>query len=278
MRPKKQQYNHESGDDDHVENEQRQDGKPLVAASVEVNRALIRARKKFDKLDINQNGLLEGDELLELAEWVWSSFHPGGEPLSGEQQAAEVIKLMGRLDEDADGVMSFDEFGEWFEKTCASVEKFRRGLAQRRTDNRSSASSATARDSRGSRNRPGSPDERSSPQKAAVPQEAEALKPTSSSKNQQVSHDSANRSRGTADSRSESRGPSMDSSSSNREAGSRGTSLASAVKRVPSPIKRNVVATSKTGNTKGLSDQQSRRRTSMDKYKASMASKRQGKP
>ena len=71
---------------------------------------LMRAQKKFDKLDADGNGLLEGDELVELAEWVWSSFHPGGDALSEEEKAAESSKLLGRLDANDDGCMSFDEF------------------------------------------------------------------------------------------------------------------------------------------------------------------------
>ena len=46
---------------------------------------------------------LEGDELVGLAEWVWSSFHPGGDALSEEEKAAESSKLLGRLDANDDG-------------------------------------------------------------------------------------------------------------------------------------------------------------------------------
>ena len=95
-----------------------------------INRALMRAQKKFDKLDANGNGVLEGDELLGLAEWVWSSFHPGGVALTADEQQAESAKLLGRLDTNGDGCMSFVEFGAWFKRTCSSIERYRRGLAQ----------------------------------------------------------------------------------------------------------------------------------------------------
>ena len=81
----------------------------------------MKAQKKFDQLDANSNGLLEGDELVALAEWVWSSFHPGGDALSDEEKAAESNKLLGRLDANDDGCMLFDEFGLWFKRTCASI-------------------------------------------------------------------------------------------------------------------------------------------------------------
>ena len=59
-----------------------------VGMAIVVDKMLMKAQKKFDKLDADGNGHLEGDELVELAEWVWSSFHPGGEALSEEQKAA----------------------------------------------------------------------------------------------------------------------------------------------------------------------------------------------
>ena len=74
----------------------------------------MKAHNKFDKLDANGNGLLGRDELVELAEWVWSSFHPGGDALSEEEKAAESSKLLGRLDANDDGCISFDEFASWF--------------------------------------------------------------------------------------------------------------------------------------------------------------------
>jgi len=54
---------------------------------------------------------------------VWSSFHPGGEPLSADQQSREGSKLLRRLDMNSNGVMSFSEFGTWFEKTYHSITR-----------------------------------------------------------------------------------------------------------------------------------------------------------
>eukprot|EP00658_Telonema_sp_P-2_P035071 TRINITY_DN25556_c0_g1_i3.p1 TRINITY_DN25556_c0_g1~~TRINITY_DN25556_c0_g1_i3.p1 ORF type:complete len:334 (+),score=66.25 TRINITY_DN25556_c0_g1_i3:113-1114(+) len=58
--------------------------------------ALSRARKKFDSLDADSNGVLRGEELLALSRWLWDSFHPDGEPLSAEQQQSEGDKLLRR--------------------------------------------------------------------------------------------------------------------------------------------------------------------------------------
>ena len=97
-----------------------------------MDKVVLRAYKKFEQLDVNSNGLLEGDELSGLATWVWSSFHPGGQPVSAEFMEQEGAKLLGRLDANGDGAMSFDEFAEWFRRTCESVAQYRRGLSIRK--------------------------------------------------------------------------------------------------------------------------------------------------
>merc|ERR1712166_631692 len=93
-----------------------------------INKLMLRARKKFDQFDVDGNGLLEGDELVNIGEWLWSSFHPGDEA-SEKKKEAEGLKLLFRQDENGDGALSFDEFEGWFRKTCAAIEKYRRGLS-----------------------------------------------------------------------------------------------------------------------------------------------------
>merc|ERR1712166_117034 len=95
-----------------------------------INKLMLRARKKFDQFDVDGNGLLEGDELVNIGEWLWSSFHPGDEA-SEKKKKAEGLKLLFRQDENGDGALSFDEFEGWFRKTCAAIEKYRRGLSQK---------------------------------------------------------------------------------------------------------------------------------------------------
>merc|ERR1712166_344887 len=106
---------------------------PIPAAAIydaHVDKLVRRAHKKFDQLDKNGNGLLEGEELTALGDWVWSSFHPGQDSILSKQEL-EGAKILGRLDANSDGAMSFEEFEGWFRKTCASIEKYRRGLSQR---------------------------------------------------------------------------------------------------------------------------------------------------
>ena len=44
----------------------------------ELKKQLKRALRKFKAMDEDGNGVLNGDELVKLAEWVFDSFHPGG--------------------------------------------------------------------------------------------------------------------------------------------------------------------------------------------------------
>eukprot|EP00658_Telonema_sp_P-2_P067456 TRINITY_DN5637_c0_g1_i1.p1 TRINITY_DN5637_c0_g1~~TRINITY_DN5637_c0_g1_i1.p1 ORF type:complete len:387 (-),score=99.14 TRINITY_DN5637_c0_g1_i1:62-1222(-) len=84
-------------------------------------------------------------ESIESIEWVWSSFHPGGEALSEEEKNEQAAKLMRRLDANEDGFMSFDEFNGWFRKTCASIERYRRARAPNKATTRSTATTHRTR-------------------------------------------------------------------------------------------------------------------------------------
>ena len=77
------------------------------------HRVVMRARKKFDQLDLDGNGTLEEDELLRLANWVWNSFHPNGAPLGNAERQVEKDKLLMRLDTNEDQKMDFEEFADW---------------------------------------------------------------------------------------------------------------------------------------------------------------------
>ena len=102
----------------------RQRAKYNHATATPVDKQLVRARKVFAALDADSNGVLTGDELTQLANWVFESFHPADVPLSQEEREAEAAKLLSRLDENQDGVLGFEEFEDWFRKTCDSVVRF----------------------------------------------------------------------------------------------------------------------------------------------------------
>ena len=68
---------------------------------------------------------VKGDELKALTVWVWSSFQLGGVSLTPDELEEEASKIMAHVDENANGKLSFDEFEEYFRRTCKSIEKFR---------------------------------------------------------------------------------------------------------------------------------------------------------
>ena len=100
-------------------------------STVHGGQLLVRAKKKFDKLDADGNGVLEGAEIVALSDWLWSMFHPGGVPLTEEAKAEQGAKLMKRLDANGDGVMDFDEFAGWFSRTCESIEQYRQKTSRK---------------------------------------------------------------------------------------------------------------------------------------------------
>jgi len=78
---------------------------------------LGRAKTKFDQFDIDKSGNLGSDEILELADWVWNNFEPEGEPLTQSQRLGLANKLLEKYDDDGDGMLSFEEFVDWFLET-----------------------------------------------------------------------------------------------------------------------------------------------------------------
>ena len=86
-----------------------------------MDKMMMRAKKKFDRLDVDGNGVLEGEELIGLAEWVWSRFHPGGETLSEDLKAEHGAKLLGRLDANGDGMVTMEEWKGLFQVVEAEL-------------------------------------------------------------------------------------------------------------------------------------------------------------
>eukprot|EP01046_Picozoa_sp_COSAG06_P048802 COSAG06_NODE_7370_length_2526_cov_14.737948_2_plen_323_part_01 len=103
----------------------RQRAKYNHATATPIDKQLVRARQVFTALDDDGNGVLTGDELTKLANWVFESFHPGDVPLSQEERESEASKLLSRLDDNGDGVLEFDEFADWFRRTVDSITSFR---------------------------------------------------------------------------------------------------------------------------------------------------------
>ena len=74
------------------------------------------AEKHWKQLDPDNNGYLEGPEILALVRWSWESCNPGRKfhVVSPEGQASEREKLMERLDTSRDGRLDKTEFFQTF--------------------------------------------------------------------------------------------------------------------------------------------------------------------
>ena len=90
---------------------------------------LQAAADMFKKFDVDGSGKLQGEELIKLAEWVFSSLHPDRGTINKaelKKLAADIVKA---TDEDDDDSMSFEEFVQWFEKKSAEISKVARVAA-----------------------------------------------------------------------------------------------------------------------------------------------------
>ena len=79
-----------------------------------------KAKDKWDELDLNQNGTLEGEEIMLLAEWVWCSFRPG-KTISDTQRMSEATKIMRRCDKNDDEKIDKEEFKRYYDNTVKDI-------------------------------------------------------------------------------------------------------------------------------------------------------------
>ncbi|CAE8623461.1 unnamed protein product [Polarella glacialis] len=85
---------------------------------------LAKAKERFEALDKNGNGVLEGRELTELCSWVFSEF--GRFFKSKEDKEYHVKKQVDRFERSADatGVWTFETFAAYYRTVLADSEKF----------------------------------------------------------------------------------------------------------------------------------------------------------
>ena len=97
-----------------------------AAATKAAERRLVRARKKFTNLDKDNSGSLEGDEIKNLALWVFSSFRSPGSSkrMTEDDKSAAVTRLLEEADTNKDGKVDFDEFASWYIMTCEEIASF----------------------------------------------------------------------------------------------------------------------------------------------------------
>jgi len=95
-----------------------------------IDKQLNRAERKFNALDMMKTGLLGCDQILELAEWIWTTFTPGGYELYEETRHYMADRILERIDEDEQRMMSFDEFAAYFVRTSEAIMRYRKAHGQ----------------------------------------------------------------------------------------------------------------------------------------------------
>ena len=85
----------------------------FTLGSEESNRIL---RETFDTIDLDGGGTLDKEEIMEAA-WVLKG-DIGADDMTEEQFAV----IIGQLDEDGDGEVDFEEFGDWWRRSVQTTE------------------------------------------------------------------------------------------------------------------------------------------------------------
>ena len=100
----------------------------VVAEEAALEKALTRAKRKFDKLDAQGSGVLEVGQALALVEWLWRrGLRPGGRALVS---AAEQAVQAERLTREAEQGMRFEALSAWFRAAYQRVKHARAQAAQ----------------------------------------------------------------------------------------------------------------------------------------------------
>lgn len=96
----------------------------------DVSELLVLAREKFEEFDSNKSGFLDGDEMLDLADWVWSVFSQDGAEIRKVDSILAKSELITKCDKNADGVLDFGEFAEWFLESVNKLKNNNKGEAR----------------------------------------------------------------------------------------------------------------------------------------------------
>ena len=107
--------------ENHVDEQVLKEANKDTDTDPEVSEALRKAQAKFNELDVDGSGELDGQELTALCDYVWTSFNPNGQQLNDETKAAASAELLKLLDTNGDGALQFSEFSAWFEDRCTRL-------------------------------------------------------------------------------------------------------------------------------------------------------------
>ena len=83
------------------------------------------ARAKFEELDENKNGILDGDEVIKIVDWVLSVYHPDSGITTDDEKLKIKTWLMKSIDSNQDGKIDLIEFATLFEEVAQKSELMR---------------------------------------------------------------------------------------------------------------------------------------------------------
>ena len=67
-----------------------------------------------------RSGVLSGEELVVLADWVWASIQPRGQTIPPHERRQLGEALLRCADTHAHGAMTFSQFAQWFQRACVA--------------------------------------------------------------------------------------------------------------------------------------------------------------
>ena len=74
---------------------------------------ILVAEKRFKSMDIDNNGVLDSEEVLLLADWLWVKYHPYGKALETRHQQTLAQSLTVKVHTNEKGVMTLGGFFAW---------------------------------------------------------------------------------------------------------------------------------------------------------------------
>ena len=82
---------------------------PNNKADYDISEILVRAKQKFKEFDKNGNNVLDGDEVLNLSDWVWENFNldVDGKPMRKIEKVKMASDLLKRCDKNDDGKIDY---------------------------------------------------------------------------------------------------------------------------------------------------------------------------
>lgn len=105
----------------------------LITEDVEFNSA--EAKAKFDELDTDSNGVLDGEEIDSFIEWVYMSFRPANsEPMKEDTRKKLRERIMKKLDTNEDNMLQFDEFEGYFVKKLEEIKRYKNKKAAQKSE------------------------------------------------------------------------------------------------------------------------------------------------